>query len=105
MANYVEQFSKLGLDAISKRDLKHIFKNHVPGGQYAVIGDRSIFHEHINVIELALEAWTKGTIVGSGEKIFDAGKIVGIALDGSPTSKVRISLNGTNKAIKTIFPI
>ena len=105
MANYVEQFRKLGLNAISKKDLKHIFKNHVPGGQGAVIGSSSVFSENIDVIQLALEAWTNGTEVVSGAKIFDTGKIVGFAIDGSSTTKVRVCLNGTRDAIRTVFPV
>lgn len=105
MLHYVEQFKKIGLDAISQRDLKHIFKNHIPGGQYAVTGERSVFYENVNVIELAIEAWSKGIEIKTGKKIFDAGQIIGFTIDGIPTSKVSVSLNGTRNAIKTIFPV
>lgn len=105
MMHYAEEFKKLGLNGISKKDLKHIFKNHVPGGQGAVIGKSSIFRENIDVVQLAIEAWTNGTEVGSGAKIFDTGKIVGFALDGSSATKVRVCLNGTKDAIRTIFPL
>lgn len=105
MTHYVEKFKKLGLNPISKRDLKHIFKNHMPGGQYAQIGERSIFYENVNIIDLAIQGWKDGTETVSGTKVFDIGKSIGLNMQGIPTSKISISLNGTKEAIKTIFPI
>jgi hypothetical protein len=105
MTHYAEEFKKLGLNGISKKDLKHIFKNHVPGGQFATVGNRSVFHDNVQILDLAIEAWAKGTEIIPGEKIFDAGKIIGFAKDGTLTSKVQVCLNGTKDAIRTIYPL
>ena len=105
MTHYAEEFKKLGLNPISKKHLKHIFKNHVSGGQFATMGNRSIFYDSVNILDLAIEAWAKGTEIIPGEKIFDAGKIIGFAQNGSLTSKVQVCLNGTKDSIRTIYPL
>ena len=65
----------------------------------------SIFRDKINLIDLILDAWEFGTLVGPKEKIFDAQQVIGFKSDGSPASVIKVVLDEGQKNVKTAFPI
>ncbi len=102
---YQQKFSQLGFKNPCKGFLKHVKTSHLPGGQKAIRGIKSVFQENENFIEIALEAWEKGSIIKKGIKEFDFGRVIGLNKAGLPTTKVRVFLNQTFDGIRTIYPV
>jgi len=105
LAESMQKLRELGLQEIPIKNLKHIIKNHIPGGQFAAFGRRSIFNKEIDFVKLAIEGWEKGQLIDPRIKIFDAGEVIGITKQGIPTTKIKISLNDMGNSIRTVFPV
>ena len=98
------RFEKNGLKPISRKTLKHIVNEHTAEGVQGVRAGKSLFNRGENFIELMLDGWERGSLIRAGEKIYDAGRIIGIDKTGSPTSQVKMFLDETGNSIATIFP-
>lgn len=102
---YTQEFERLGLKPISKGNLKHIINSHVPGGEKAILGKKSVFNKEENIIKIALEAWDKGSFSEINAKRYDMGRIIGKSINGESTQCIEVFLDGEGSAIKTIYPI
>ncbi len=102
---YAHEFEKIGLKPISKGSLKHIINSHMPDGEKAVVGKKSVFNKGENIIKMALEVWEKGYSSEVNAKRYDMGRIIGKNINGNPTQYVEIFLNGEGNAIRTMYPV
>jgi len=111
-ARYAKELGRLGLKpSITKDLLSHVRHRHYADGSKFLFNlynkeiRKSVFNYHENFIKLALEAIEKGVKVKPDVIVYDFGRVIGLNNLGDPTTKIRVVLNGTLDAIRTIFPV